>query len=159
MESSISRPRAIAALVLVLTLVAGACGDDDLSRSASDGSGDGSRTENALCPLDDIVSPPPDLPFMKPPSLNALAYDGPDQLGSGVYELRGVTFEPDAVVGELMTVVFPDADFTQVSAGPDQEAYDFIDPAGLGGYVSITVICASVAITLRLLGGAVETEG
>ena len=58
-----------------------------------------------------------------------------------------MTFEPDAVIGELMAVVFQDAEFTQVSDGPDQEAYDFIDPAGLGGYVSITVICTNVAIT------------
>ena len=130
-------------MLLALTLVASACGGDDLSAASDesggagdgdpDGGGNASGTENALCPLDDIASPPPDFPFVKPPSLIALAYDGPDQLGPGVYELRGVTFEPEEVISELMALVFPDADFTQISDVPGQEAFDFIDPAGVRG--------------------------
>ena len=65
-EEGVSRLRAIAAMLLALTLVASACGDDDLSAAGSDqaennessrggdgdpdGEGNASGTENALCP-------------------------------------------------------------------------------------------------------------
>lgn len=64
------------------------------------------------------------------------------------------------VTGEIpRAVVFPDAEFTQISDGSGQEAFDFIDPSGFGDYISITVICTNVAITLCLSGGPVAADG
>ena len=135
-------------------------GDDgDDGGDGGDGGGggnDGSALPNPLCPTSDIASPPSGFPFAKPPSLSAIGYDTPNAGGAG-YTLRGVTMDPAPVIDELMTVVFPSATFTQTSTAVGQEAFDFVDPLGLGEYISITVNgCTNVSITLEM--GAVPGD-
>ena len=154
-----------------MVIVVGACGgggDSAISAEpaltidvadGSNGDGDGSSgVANPLCPDSDTATPPADFPFSKPPSLNAVAYDVPSDPGSNVYELRGGTFDPDAVIEQLMNVVFPDAVFTAVSDVPGQEAFDFVDPLGTGEYISITSGCTNVGIILRMGASAPDAE-
>ena len=70
---------------------------------------------------------------------------------------------PLAVIDELMDDVFPDAEFTQIADTPGAEAFDFVDPIGVGDYVSTTPGgCTNVGITLRMgeaPGGGDTGEG